>query len=418
MLAKEGSILKNLSKLDYSILIVNAVDHFDTALYGFLSPILAPLFFPTSDPIISLILTYSVFASTIITRPLGAYIFGIMAMIYGPAPSLSYSLLGVGLSTFALGLIPSYDQIGFYAPLCLIITRFLGGIFSAGEITIARLYILSKKDKNTKSKSSYMYQTSVMVGIVLASFISTIILKFPNTEYWRIGFIVGGIITLLGYMIRNYQTQIFRPNTDKIVAIYYTQALKTLWSNKTLLLVIAITSGFSYMTYSIPFIIMNNLIPEFTSFTTSDLMTSNTWLLVIDMILLPIIGAMLYNFEIKTILILTTTILSLSIIPIWYPITNSSLSYIIFIKICIIIIGVIFSNNINLWYDNLTSTDEKYFIVGIGSSIGSAVIGKMTPAICLTLYYYTKSSFTIAWFVLSVSIMTVLAIISMKSQHR
>lgn len=407
--------MKHLSRLECSILVGNAVDHFDTALYGFLAPIFATLFFPASDPIISLILVYSVFASTIITRPLGAYIFGVMAMIYGPAVSLSYSLIGVGLSTIALGIMPSYHQIGVYAPLCLIIIRFLGGIFSSGEITIARLYILSNKDNKTKSKNSYLYQTSVMIGIVFASFVSTVILKYPNTQYWRIAFIIGGIVALFGYMLRNYKAQILHLNTNKILGIYSIQTLKTLWNNKTLLLAIAITSGFGYMTYSVPFIIMNNLLPEFTNFTTEVLMQSNTMLLVLDMILLPTIGSMLFKFEIKQILALTTSILALTIIPIWRPITNSPFDYIMFIKIWVIIIGVIFSNTINLWYDNLMPLDaKKYFITGIGSAIGSAVIGKMAPAVCLTLYYYTKSPFVIAWFVFAISMITVFSILFTK----
>ena len=80
--------MKNLSKRDYSILIGNTVDHFDTALYAFLAPIFAQLFFPNSDPMISLILAYSILATTIITRPLGSYIFGLIALTHGPAVSL------------------------------------------------------------------------------------------------------------------------------------------------------------------------------------------------------------------------------------------------------------------------------------------------------------------------------------------
>ena len=137
--------MKNLSKRDYSILIGSAVDHFDTALYSFLAPIFAQLFFPTSDPIISLILAYSVLATTIITRPLGSYIFGLIALTSGPAVSLSYSLVGVGMTTLALGFLPTYNQIGVYAPILLIILRFFSGIFSAGEISIAKLYILAEK---------------------------------------------------------------------------------------------------------------------------------------------------------------------------------------------------------------------------------------------------------------------------------
>lgn len=402
--------MKNLSKRDYSILIGSAVDHFDTALYSFLAPIFAQLFFPTSDPIISLILAYSVLATTIITRPLGSYIFGLIALTSGPVVSLSYSLIGVGITTLTLGFLPTYNQIGVYAPIFLIILRFFSGTFSAGEISIAKLYILAEKKKSEALKSSYLYQTSVMLGIVFASFASTIVLNRQESIYWRMCFVIGGITALFGYILRIYKTEKLPLNIKQTLSLYSIGTVKTLWYNKGSLLRVAITSGFSYATYSVPFIIMNNLIPEFTGFTLENMMTSNTILLIMDMILLPIIGACLFKFEIKNLLLFTAGIMAITIIPIWYPIETSSFAYIISIKIWIILIGVVFSNIINLWYETIIYNPEKYLIVGIGYSIGTAIIGKMTPAICLGLYHYTKSPFVIGWFMFVISLATVLVI--------
>ncbi len=403
--------MKDLSKRDYSILIANVVDHFDTALYSFLVPIFAQLFFPNDDPIISLILAYSVLASTIITRPVGSYIFGLIALTHGPAISLSYSLIGVGVSAIALGFIPTYEQIGVYAPILLIILRFFGGIFSAGEIAIAKLYILSEKNKINAVKSSYLYQTSVMIGIVIASFVSSLVLENPESQQWRIYFIIGGVAALFGYILRIYKDEKLSLNSTQILSLYSNGAIKTLGKNKILLFQIAITSGFAYMTYSVPFIIMNNLVPHFTNITLEDMMSSNTNLLIMDMILLPIIGYFLLKFEPKNILIISVSIFAITILPIWYYVENSSYLYIISIKIWIIIIGIIFNNVINLWHNSLLSKTEKYLIIGIGSSIGSATIGKMTPAICLGLYHYTNSPFTIGCFMFVISLMTILAII-------
>ncbi len=405
--------MKNLSKRDCSILIGNVVDHFDTALYVFLAPLFAQLFFPNSDPMISLISAYSVLASTIITRPLGSYIFAIVALTHGPAVSLSYSLIGVGVSTIALGIIPNYEQIGVYAPILLIVIRFFGGIFSAGEVTIAKLYILSEKDEANALKSSYFYQTSVMIGIVLASFVSTIVLEHNNSENWRICFFMGGGAALFGYILRIYKTKKLSLNSKQLLSLYSAGSIKILYNNKIILLRISITSGFAYMTYSVPFIIMNNLVPEFSNFSLEDMMTSNTILLVMDMILLPIIGyflAKLLKFELRNILLFSVSILAITIMPILYYITNSSFAYIISTKIWVIIIGIVFSNTIILWQDKLIPTTEKYLITGIGNSIGSTIIGKMAPAICLGLYHYTGSSLVIGWFVLIVSLGTIWAI--------
>lgn len=402
--------MKNLSKRDYSILIGSAVDHFDTALYSFLAPIFAQLFFPSFNPIISLILAYSVLATTIITRPLGSYIFGLIALSSGPAVSLSYSLMGVGITTLVLGFLPTYNQIGVYAPMFLIILRFFSGTFSAGEISIAKLYILAEKKKSEALTSSYFYQTSVMLGIVFASFASTIALNRPESIYWRMCFIIGGITALFGYILRIYKTEKLLLNIEQTLSLYSIGTVKTLWDNKGLLVRVAITAGFGYTTYSVPFIIMNNLIPEFTEFTLEKMMASNTTLLIIDMILLPVIGSFLFQFKIKNLLLFSTGMMAITIIPIWYTIETSSFAYIISIKIWIILIGVIFSDVINLWYEAIIHKPEKYLIVGIGYSIGTAIIGKMTPAICLGIYHYTKSPFLIGCFIFIISLATILAI--------
>lgn len=399
-------------KRNYSILIGNAIDHFDTALYGFLAPIFANAFFPNADPIISLILAYSVFATTIVTRPLGSYIFGMIAISHGPAMSLSYSLIGVAISTFALGFLPTYDQIGYLAPILLIALRSVNGVFSAGEITIAKLYILSsnltaKETSNTNTKNSYLYQTSSMIGIIIASFASTIILANGYEHYWRICFMIGGVTALFGYVIRKYKTEKLSLNKQQLLNLYSIGGIKTLLTHKILLLKIAIVTGFSYITYSIPFIVMNNLAPQFTKITLERMMQASSILLVIDMLLIPLIGSLISKFNARNVLLICALLLATTSFPMWYFATNSSFVYLIFIKLLIIVIGVAFSCKINLWCNNLFENEEKYLIVGIGSSIGSAVIGKMTPVICLSLFHYYPSPIIFAWFIAIVALGTI-----------
>lgn len=400
--------MKILSRRDYSILLASLVDHFDTALYGFLAPIFAVNFFPSSDPVISLILAYSVLATTIVTRPLGSYIFGLISFTHGPAISLSYSLVGVGITTLGLALVPTYEQIGYLGTIALIILRFLNGIFSAGEINIAKLYILSDKADKEAGRNSYLYQTSVMLGIIIASFMSNIILI--HQEYWRICYVIGGLTALFGYAIRMYKSKPLTLSKKRLLSLYSTGGLKILLKNKILLTRIAIISGFSYITYSIPFIVINNLVPLFSNLTIQELMYSNNAILILDMILIPIIGSIVTKFEPRKVLAFSVIILTITILPMWYFVFGASLSYVVIIKLWIVIVGVVFSCVVNLWLNNLISTDEKYLITGIGNAIGSSIIGKMAPAICLGLYHYSNSYFAPIWLMLLVAIATIWAI--------
>ena len=114
------------------------------ALYTFLVPFIAPIFFKQADPVVQLIMAYGLTAVGVITRPLGSIFFGRLAMSINPKTLLIVTLSGVAISTFTIGLIPGYDSIGSYATLILLIVRIIQGVFAAGEQSIASILLLDQ----------------------------------------------------------------------------------------------------------------------------------------------------------------------------------------------------------------------------------------------------------------------------------
>ncbi|MGX6960217.1 MAG: MFS transporter [Rickettsia endosymbiont of Pentastiridius leporinus] len=430
--------MKNsLDKRDISILIGNAMDHFDTALYGFLAPLLSVIFFPNHDKIVALILTYSVLATSLFTRPIGSYLFGVIAKRYGGVFALSHSLIGVALTTALIGLIPSHTQIGWLAPLLLIVIRTLQGIYSEGECAIAKLFILENKNEKKAFKASYLYQVSTMVGIILASFVSTIVLNVNYNGYWRLCFIFGGLTALIGYFLRkDYPSlratvgsvaiqknnknakhftgllrQLLRnfPRND-VVSSALLRNLTTIWHNKLNIVLVSFVVGFSYMTYIVPFVFMNSFIPLITDISLETMMKFNTEFLIFDMVMIPIIGHLTKKFHYIKILSGTLIIMSLSIIPLWLFLNNSSIWYINFVRVWIIVLGVSFLAPLNCWLNDLFKTADRYMLVGIGSSIGSSLIGRLTPSICLMLWHVTGNSLSIAVYIAAIAMITLWAV--------
>ncbi|GAA5252214.1 MFS transporter [Candidatus Rickettsia kedanie] len=397
------------------------MDHFDTALYGFLAPLLAGIFFPNHDKIVALILTYSVLATSLFTRPIGSYCFGVIAKKYGVVFALSHSLIGVALTTSLIGLIPSHTHIGWLAPLLLVVLRTLQGVYSEGECAIAKLYILENKNEKKAFKASYLYQTSTMLGIILASFISTIVLNVEYNEYWRLCFIFGGLTALIGYFFRKSEDIIVRPSLSShgmtmrssprndVVSSLLVD-LNTIWNNKLSILRISFAVGFAYMTYIVPCVFMNSFIPLITDISLETMMKFNTEFLIFDMIMIPIIGHLTKKFNYLKILRGTLIIMSLSIIPLWLFLNNSSIWYVNFVRIWIIILGVGFLAPLNCWLNNLFKTADKYMLIGIGSSIGSSLIGRLTQSIGLMLWHVTGISLSIAVYITVISMVTLWAV--------
>ncbi len=385
------------SKKDLSILIGNSFDHFNNSLYSFIAPILAPLFFPHHDSLMQLILSYSILATSLFSRPIGSYIFSVLAQNKGPVYSLSYSLIGLAINSVLLGLIPSHQQIGFMAPLCLLLTKLIGGIFAAGESAVAKLYIIEGKDSANAHKASYTYQASSMAGIILASLAATLALKCGGNA-WRLCYISGALTGFVGYYLRLNNPEEVTQITIKALSGFDSN-FKTLWREKVILLKIGLVTGLSYITYSVPFVIMNSYVPLVTDISKIQMMNYNSVFLVIDLLLIPLIGKLTNKFNYRNVMLYSSITIAISIIPLWQNIDNSSLLYITFVRFIVVILGVIFVCPMNLWFKKLRKSSDQYLVISMGQALGSATIGKLSPAICLSLWHYGGYSIYIALYI-------------------
>lgn len=374
------------SKTDRSILIANGLDHFDSAIYSFIAPKIAPLFFPGHDIIVQLILAYSILCSSIITRPVGAFIFGFIAKHKGPIYGLSYSLIGVSFFTLCFGLLPTYEHIGHYAALLMLLTRMILGIFAAGERAIAKIYVVDNKEYHNAFRASYWYQSSTMVGIICASLLSIVL---P----WRLCFILGGMMGVFALMLRKCETD---KNFDKhVFEQYKISTLKSFWRERLTILKIAFTTGISHITYLMPFVVFNSLVPLVTNISFETMMYCNTALLICDALIIFIIGPLVNNYSVKSIMIFSLIMLII-ITPLIGMLHNATLLLVSFIRIWIVFWGVVLATPMNLYYKQLQQNNpNRYFVTGIANALGASIIGKTTPVICFWLFHATGSVISI-----------------------
>ena len=125
---------KTVNRVVLSSLIGATIEWYDFFLYGVMAGIvLNKLFFPADDPTTSLLLTYATFAVGFLTRPIGGIVFGHFGDRVGRKSVLVATLMIMGVSTVAIGLIPTYAQLGVWAPALLLLMRILQGIGLGGE---------------------------------------------------------------------------------------------------------------------------------------------------------------------------------------------------------------------------------------------------------------------------------------------
>lgn len=396
--------------LFWSGIIGNVLDHYDSALYVFLAPFLASVFFPKQDFLSGLIMIYGLKSTSIIMRPLGAMFFGRLAIKYQIKNILAITLIGIAICTCLIGFLPTYDEVGILAPILLTLTRSLQGFFAAGEHTIAALFIIELDKSSNKGKSSSYYLCSTMAGSMLASLAATIISYSSNPyTYWRVAFIAGLITAIFGIIIRTIvaKNQHFKTSKNTVSINSYQLILK----NKYKILKIMIISSFSFLTYTIPFVFLNNFVPLVSDIKTNELLAHNTGLMIINIILLPIFGNIVDKFDHAKWMALMSFLITITIIPFFYLLPNLSLIGVTIAKLWIVVIGVAFVAPLYALMFKLVNGEEKYLIAGLGYSIGTDLLGRNLPFICLILWQYSKVLWVPSLYLALISLATTLILI-------
>lgn len=185
----------------------NFLEWYDFSLYGLLATILANQFFPSSNQFLSLLAIFSVLAIGYLIRPLGGIFFSHLSDRYGRKKALSTTLFMMAISTAFIGLLPTYHQIGITASILLIAFRVLQGFALGGEYSGSMVYLVEHAPANRKGFYGSFVLFGTYIGILVGSLVGFCILQTTEgTSYiswsWRIPFLLGSVIGLVGLYIR------------------------------------------------------------------------------------------------------------------------------------------------------------------------------------------------------------------------
>ena len=164
-------------------------------------------FFATDDPFISTILSLGTFSVGFLARPLGGILFGIGGDRFGRKKMLVVSLLLMGLGTFAIGLLPTYESIGVLAPILLVLLRITQGIAVGGEATGAILMIAESMPGGQRAFwTSFTMFAGPLANVLTAIVISVTQLVYGEAAFvewaWRIPFFISALLVVLGFWTR------------------------------------------------------------------------------------------------------------------------------------------------------------------------------------------------------------------------
>jgi MHS family shikimate/dehydroshikimate transporter-like MFS transporter len=164
-------------------------------------------FFPTFDPLAGTLAALGSYAVGFLARPLGGALFGHFGDRLGRKSMLVATLFIMGLSTFLIGLLPTYASIGVLAPILLILLRVIQGIGLGGEWGGASLMVLEHAPSERRGLYGSFVQIGFPIGLVLASLVFALLTKLPEADFaawgWRIPFLVSIVLLAIGTFVRS-----------------------------------------------------------------------------------------------------------------------------------------------------------------------------------------------------------------------
>ncbi len=180
---------------------------YDFYLYGALATLIARRFFGGVDPSTAFVLALLAFAAGFVVRPIGALVFGRLGDLIGRKYTFLVSIVVMGLSTFTVGLLPSYDAIGLAAPVFLVGLRLLQGLALGGEYGGAAAYVAEHAPVHRRGAYTAWIQTTATLGLLLslAVILGTRALTGPAAFEdwgWRVPFLLSAVMLVISTWIR------------------------------------------------------------------------------------------------------------------------------------------------------------------------------------------------------------------------
>lgn len=405
--------LSRSQRPQFFLIAGHIVECFDNTLYGFFAVMLAPLFFPSHSSHATLLASYGAFLAGFLARPLGAFFFGHMGDTKGRKKTLLYSMAFVGIPTTVIGFLPTYDTIGFAAPLILIFCRLAQGFFIGGEFAGANLYISENFIPGTIGKGTGILIFSGVMGAVLATLFGAVMtLDFMPSWGWRIPFLIGGISAYGVYVIRRkmMETSDFSKvrDTQKVVRNPWKILMK---DHKKNIFVSCLVSGLTIVPLYCATILGNKLFKDL-GYSSTECMLLNTFGMLVDAFAILYFGQIADKIGFHRQMVLGSLSTALIAIPAFYPLIQDSPSLwaILWFILSLVGIGCIINGCGMPYIASYFPTNCRFSGMALSVTTGHALFGGTTPLVGSYLTDLMESRMAPAFWVIILSLVTFLMI--------
>ncbi|MDU4616571.1 MAG: MFS transporter [Enterobacter sp.] len=400
------TVLRKNKKVLIASLTGSAIEWFDYFLYGTAAALVFnKIFFPMVDPVIGLILSYLSFSLTFFIRPIGGVLFAHIGDRIGRKKTLVLTLSLMGGATVMIGLLPTYEMIGLWAPALLILMRIIQGMGIGGEWGGALLLAYEYEPEKRKGFFGSIPQAGVTIGMLMATFIVSLMTLFSEEDFlswgWRIPFLLSSVLVLLGLWIRKDIDE--TPDFQKVKASGQVakaplrDTLKHHWRE------VLIAAGLKVVETA-PFYIFSTFVVSYATSTLtyqkSQALEAVTLGALVATIMIPLMGLLSDKVGRQRMYAISVFVLGLFIVP-WFMLLNTGTTWGIVLA-TVIAFGVLWAPVtavLGTLCSEIFSANVRYTGITLGYQLGAALAGGTAPLIATGLLAkYDGDWVPVAWY--------------------
>jgi len=375
----------------------NILEWFEVYSFAYLAPTLSQKFFHFQSSLSNLIFAFLVFGLGFITRPIGGIIFGRIGDLIGRKKAFVWSIIILTIPTFLMGLLPTYETWGVFAPISLCLLRIIQSVPTGGEIPGVICYLFENADQSNKRFITSWNDVGNQIGAMIGLLETFIMINLMSPELllswgWRISFLTGGLIGLIGIYLRHtlHETPVFEKlkKTHKIDR----ETIRKLISNYRKRIGIGTAFG---MVDAATFYLIATYIPTFIDEQLG--LNNNTNLLVsfiillITTIFLPVFGRLGDKYSNRFMCVSSAFFIIILLYPLSIAMNNNDLVSLSIIGGLYLIPITCITALIGYLLADLFPAQIRFTGVGISANLSDGIVGGFAPAIALLLVKITKS---------------------------
>nr|WP_235045915.1 MFS transporter [Paeniglutamicibacter gangotriensis] len=407
---------KTRRKVVAASFIGNFVEWFDYAVYGYLAVTITAVFFPESDPATGLMLTFALFAVSFLVRPLGGFVWGHLGDKIGRREALAWSILIMSAATFCIALIPSYNTIGIWAPILLLIVRVVQGFSASGEYAGASAFLVEYAPANRRGLYAAVVPASTATGLLLGSLMAALLTGLLEPEQmqswgWRLPFLLAAPMGLIGRYIRTKleDSPVFTElaKEDNAVKAPVSSLFKNHWRQliQAVGAVLLNAVGFYVILSYMPTYLSQELgLDETASY------VATTVALVTYIGFIFITGMLSDRFGRKKILMCASISFVLLTIPAFMLLSTGNFLVIILVQILLGAMLTLNDGTLPSYLAEMFPTRVRYSGFAVSFNLSNALFGGTAPFVATVLIATSGSVLAPGWYLMGAAVISLIAV--------